>query len=206
MLAEASWPLFLVLQFRQSDLTAKWVIGWCTNSCFQKLPCHMRQLPDLSNISKPSAPCMDTGCDRMQSVCPCGARGWLPCIGYRYQYQEARSTRLKPPSDAFFNHFMRSLFADVMREAGCPAPLPLPVSERQDIEHAAPARRRQRAAAMTGAAAPCTAPAQVMQVSRITHSDGNHVFLPLLQGASASAATVGRSAVDSCKWLSAYLQ
>jgi hypothetical protein len=54
-----------------------------------------------------------------------------------------------------------NLFADVMREVGAPAPPPLPVAERQEIEKAGAALRRQRAAALTGAAAPFTAPLQV---------------------------------------------
>lgn len=57
-----------------------------------------------------------------------------------------------------------SLFADVMREVGTPSPVPLPVAERQEIERAGAARRRNRAAVMTGAAAPCTAPLQVLTV------------------------------------------
>ena len=60
-----------------------------------------------------------------------------------------------------------SLFADVMREVGAPAPPPLPVAERQEIEKAGAALRRQRAAALTGAAAPFTAPLQVARVRNV---------------------------------------
>lgn len=67
---------------------------------------------------------------------------------------------------------LRSLFADVMREVGAPAPPPLPVAERQAIEKAGAALRRQRAAALTGAAAPFTAPLQVARVRAPPCSSG----------------------------------
>ena len=59
-----------------------------------------------------------------------------------------------------------------MREVGAPAPPPLPVAERQDIEKAGAALRRQRAAALTGAAAPFTAPLQVARVRAPSRSSG----------------------------------
>ena len=67
---------------------------------------------------------------------------------------------------------LRSLFADVMREVGAPAPPPLPVAERQEIEKAGATLRRQRAAALTGAAAPFTAPLQVARVRAPPCSSG----------------------------------
>lgn len=51
-----------------------------------------------------------------------------------------------------------SLFADTLREVGAPHLSPLPPDERAELTDAALALQRQRAAAVTGAASPCTAP------------------------------------------------
>jgi hypothetical protein len=54
------------------------------------------------------------------------------------------------------------LFVDVLKEVGVAEPAPLSVPERDELQAAAAARRRARAAKLTGAAAPCTAPAQLL--------------------------------------------
>lgn len=72
---------------------------------------------------------------------------------------------LLPPGPWKFPRSQCRLFVDVLKEVGVAEPAPLSVPERDELQQAAAARRRSRAAKLTGAAAPCTAPAQLLGVS-----------------------------------------
>lgn len=78
----------------------------------------------------------------------------------------------------------RSLFKGVLKEVGVAHPAVLPPGQAAEVQGAATARRRARAAATTGPAAVCTAPAQLLGVGHLKR----HCYFKLFAVCATAAA------------------